>query len=186
MIYLLIIMVPLVSSICFGAEAAGSQRAEAIDLFYRLLNFTIMLIILYVVAKKTAIKDFFSLRREEIKKKFEELKSQKYEFEKKADELESKLKEMEQKRKEIIERFRMEGLKEKEKIIAGAKERAAHILAQADAAIEKEIQVAKEQLKEEIIDIATQKAKEIISKTIKDKDQSRLIEDFIERMERLH
>ena len=173
-------------SLGFSAEEAGAEKAEMSDFLYRIINFTLMLIILYMAAKKTAIKDFFSVRREEIKKKFEELQNQKYEFEKKAHELESKLKEIEKRKKEIIEQFKAEGIKEKEKIIAQAKERAAEIIAQADAAIEREIEMAKERLKEEIIDMATERAKQIISKSIKDKDQDRLIEEFIERMERLH
>ncbi|RLB11869.1 MAG: hypothetical protein DRG39_03315 [Deltaproteobacteria bacterium] len=186
MIYLITIIFLLVCHVCLGAEAPTSKEAEMTDFLYRILNFGLMLAILYIVAKKTAIKDFFTLRKEEIKKKFEELQNQKYEFEKKADELEAKLKEIEAKKKEIIERFRMEGLKEKEKIIAEAKERAAHIIAQADAAIEKEIQVAKEHLKVEIVEMAAQKAKEIISQTIKDKDQNKLVEEFIEKVEKLH
>ncbi len=176
----------LMCSVCFGAENSGGEKAAMTDFFYRLLNFSVMIAILYIVAKKTAIKDFFSIRREEIKKKFDELQTQKYEFEKKAHELESKLKEIEEKKEEIINQFRIEGLKEKEKIIAEAKQRASQIMAQADATIEKEIYSAKEKLKEEIIKIAVQKAQQLISKTIKDKDQDRLVEEFIEKMERLH
>ena len=176
----------VISSFGFAAEEAAPEKTAMTDFFYRILNFAVMLIILYIAVRKTAIKDFFSARREEIRKKFEELQAQKHEFEKKAKELELKLKEMENKKKEIIEQFKAEGLKEKEKIIAQAKERAEQIIAQADAAIEKEIQMAKERLKEEIMEIATQKAKEIISKTIKDKDQDRLVEEFIKKVERLH
>jgi len=184
--YLVILISFIICSVCFGAEEGGAGKAAMTDFFYRSLNFLIMLVILYIAARKTAIKDLFSIRKEEIKRKFEELQNQKYEFEKKAYELEAKLKEIEDKKKEIIEQFRQEGIKEKEKIIAEARERALQIIAQADSAIEKEIYSAKEQLKEEIMNIATQKAKEIISKTIKDKDQDRLVEEFIEKIGRLN
>jgi len=172
-------------SVCFGAEEAGGKAALT-DFFYRLLNFSIMVAILYIAAKKMALTDFLSLRKEEIKRKFEELNAQKDEFKRKADELEAKLKEIESKKREIIEQFRLEGIKEKEKIIAEAKERAAHIMAQADAAIQREVELAKENLKAQIIELAAEKAKETISKSIKDKDQDRLIQEFIEKMERIH
>ena len=173
-------------SACMAAEEAGVDKSAFTDFLYRLLNFSVMVAILYIVAKKMAITDFFSIKREEIKRRFEELKRQKYEFEKKADELESKLREIEEKKKEIIEQFRLEGLREKEKIIAEAKQRAAQIMAQADMAIQQEVEAAKERLKAEIIDLATDKAKEIISNSIKDKDQDKLVQEFIEKMERVH
>lgn len=184
--YILITTFFLFSSVGMAAEEAGVDGSAFTDFLYRLLNFSVMVAILYIVAKRMAITDFFSIRREEIKKRFEELKRQKYEFEKKADELESKLKEIEDKKKEIIEQFRLEGLREKEKIIAEAKERAAQIMAQADMTIQQEIEAAKERLKAEIVDLATEKAKEIISSSIKDKDQDKLIQEFIEKMESIH
>ncbi len=184
--YILIATFFLFSSVGMAAEEAGANGSAFTDFLYRLLNFSVMVAILYIVAKRMAITDFFSIRREEIKKRFEELKRQKYEFEKKADELESKLKEIEDKKKEIIEQFRLEGLREKEKIIAEAKERAAQIMAQADMTIQQEIEAAKERLKAEIVDLATERAKEIISSSIKDKDQDKLIQEFIEKMESIH
>ncbi len=185
--YILTITSLLLSfSICMAAEEAGAKEAAFTDFLYRLLNFSVMIAILYVVAKKMAITDFFSIKREEIKKRFEELQTQKFEFEKKANELESKLKEMEEKKKEIIEQFRLEGLREKEKIIAEAKERAAQIMAQADMAIQQEVEAAKERLKAEIVDLAAERAKDIINRSIREKDQDKLVEEFIEKVERVH
>ncbi len=176
----------ILSSVCFAAEGGSSEKAAFIDFLYRLLNFSAMIAILYIVAKRMAITDFFSIRQEEIKRKFEELKQQKDEYEKKANELDTKLKEIEKQKEEILNQFRLEGMKEKERIIAEAKERAAHIMAQADSAIHHEIETAKERLKAEIVDLAAEKAKEIISKSINDKDQDRLIQEFIKSMEKIH
>ena len=52
--------------------------------------------------------------------------------------------------------------------------------------IQQEIEAAKERLKAEIVDLATERAKEIISSSIKDKDQDKLIQEFIEKMESIH
>ena len=79
-----------------------------------------------------------------------------------------------------------EGVAEKERIVAEAKERAAQILAQADVTIEREIQAARDRLKEELVDVAAQKAREIITKDITDSDQDNLVNEFIESVEKLH
>jgi F-type H+-transporting ATPase subunit b len=74
------------------------------------------------------------------------------------------------------------GEPEKEKIIREARERAEQLLAQADLAIQREVQGAVERLKEEVVEAAAQKAQEIISRDISDSDQERLVNEFIERV----
>ncbi len=179
------LLVLIMCSVCFAKEAPSEETTLFMDFLYRILNFGVMLAILYVAIKRTNLKDFFAIRREEIRKKFEELQRQKSEFEKKVAELEKKLKEMEDKREEIIEQFREEGRREKERIIAQAKERAKQIMAQADEAIQREIQLAKDRLRDEIVELATEKAKQLIASSIKEDDQERLVEEFIEKVERI-
>ncbi len=178
------------SGICFasgGGEHGGAVgNDKLIDLLYRCINFTLLVIILFVVVKKTSVKDFFSSRREEIRRKFEDLKRQRAEFEMQYRELEERLKEFEVKRQEIIEQFRSEGELEREKIIAEAKERAKQILAQADVTIEREIRTMRGRLQEEVVELAAKRAQEIIVKSIKDADQEQLVDEFIERVEKLH
>jgi F0F1-type ATP synthase membrane subunit b/b' len=41
-------------------------------------------------------------------------------------------------------------------------------------------------LRQEVVDLAAQKAEEIISKGLTDKDQDNLVNEFIERVGRLH
>jgi len=156
------------------------------DLGYRFLNFALLVLILFVVIRKTAVKDFFSARREEIRKKFEDLKRERDAAEKRYRELERELKAFEVKKKEIIAQFEAEGAAESEKIIAEAKARAKQILEQTDLTIRREIQAAKDRLRMQMVEVAAQKAQEIIQKEIKDSDQDQLVEEFIERVEKLH
>jgi len=46
----------------------GGHGGSVTDLLYRILNFVLMVIILVVVIRKTTIKEFFSNRKEEIRK----------------------------------------------------------------------------------------------------------------------
>lgn len=164
----------------------GQDNKRLWDLGYRFLNFALLVLILFVVIRKTAVKDFFSARREEIRKKFEDLKRERDAAEKRYRELEKELKAFEVKKQEIIAQFEAEGAAESEKIIAEAKARARQILEQTDLTIRREIQAAKDRLRMEMVEVAAQKAKEIIQKEIKDSDQDQLVEEFIERVEKLH
>jgi F-type H+-transporting ATPase subunit b len=169
-----------------GGGHGGHDSERVWDLGYRFLNFALLVIILFVVIRKTAIKDFFSNRREEIKRKFEDLKKERDAAERRYQELENELKAFELKKKEILKQFELEGTVEKEKIIAEAKERSKQILEQTDLAIQREIQAARDRLQAEMAEVASQKAQEIIEKQIKDRDQDQLINEFIEKVEKLH
>jgi F-type H+-transporting ATPase subunit b len=174
------------AALASGGGEHGDSGARMADLLYRLINFTLLVIILVVVLRKAALKDFFANRRAEIAQRMENLKKEKAEAEAKYQALEKKLKDFEQQRKEIIEQYRAEGEAEKARIIEEARKRAGQIVAQAELTIQREIQSAKERIKAEVLMAAAARAEEIISRELKDKDQDRLVSEFIERVEKLH
>ena len=169
-----------------GGGHGGEHGGSLTNLIYRILNFVLMVIILVVVLRKTSVKEFFSNRKEEIRRKLEELKREKEAAEGRCRELEKKLEEFELQKKEILEQFKADGEAEKQKIIEEARERAAQILAQADMTIEREILAARNRLMQDVINLAANRAEEIIAGQINDSDQDRLVNEFIERVEKLH
>jgi len=169
-----------------GGEGGGHGGGNVTDLLYRILNFVLLVIILVVVIRKTTIKSFFANRKEEIRQKLESLKRDKEVAESRYRELETKLKEFEVQKRAIIDQFRADGAAEKEKIIKEARERAAQVLAQAEMTIERQLQAAKDRLRQDVAEIAAAKAKDIIAQQITDRDQEHLVSEFIERVERLH
>ncbi len=156
------------------------------DLLYRFINFALLVIILFVAIKKSGVMGFFSRRVEEIKEKLESLKNEKEESENRYRDIEEKLRDFEEERKDIIEQFKKEGMAEKEKIIAEAEERVQQLLEQAELTIQNEMQSARDGLKQEVLDLAAQKAREILSKEITDEDQDQLVNEFIERVDKIH
>jgi len=164
----------------------GGHGGSVTDLLYRILNFVLMVIVLVVVIRKTTIKEFFSNRKEEIRKKLEDLKRDKETAESRCKELEKKFKEFELQKKEIIEQFKADGELEKKRIIAEAGERATQILAQADLTIEREVQAASNRLMQDVVQMAATRAEEIITGQIQDSDQDHLVNEFIESVEKLH
>lgn len=170
-----------------GGEPGGAHDSDKLlDLLYRAINFALLVIILYVVLKKTSIKDFFANRRAEIKNNFEELNKKKKLAESHYQELEKKLREFESNKKEIIEQYVAEGVAVKEKIIAEAEQRANQILQEAELTIQREIQAAGDKLKGEVLDSAAKKAQEILVKEMKESDQDHLVDEFIKTVEKLH
>lgn len=169
-----------------GGEGGGHAGGNVADLMYRILNFVLLVIILFFVIRKTTIKDFFANRKEEIRQKLESLKRDRDAAESRCNELEKKLREFEIQKKEIVDQFRADGAAEKAKIIKEARERSAQILAQANLTIEREFQAAREKLLHQMVEVAAERAENIIARQIKDSDQDHLVSEFIERVERLH
>ena len=165
-----------------GGGHSSDKTGDLIDLAKRWLNFVLMVIILVIVCKKTKILDYFSTRSEEIKKKLEDLQRDKDEAERKYKEVEEQLKNFEAKRNDIIEQYKQEGINEKDRIISDAKERVKHIIAQSEITIEQEIESARNQLKQDIIDIASQKAQDILVKEITENDQENMVVEFVEKV----
>ena len=128
-----------VNDVNHDATHNGDRSGDLIDLFYRFINFTLLVIILFVVIKKTKIMDHLSTRGEEIKQRLSDLKREKEEAESKYRELETKLRDFETKRKGLLDQYRKEGLAEKDKIISEAKERVKQILEQSELTIQQEM-----------------------------------------------
>jgi F-type H+-transporting ATPase subunit b len=176
----------LLSSFAMAAGGGADRSGDLLDLLYRWINFTLLVIILVVVLRKVPVKEYFISRVEGIKKELEDLKKQREAAEKKAQELESKLKAFEGERKEILAQYKADGLAEKERILAEARDRAKQILEQAELSIQYEVQTAKEKLKDELVAVAAQRAEEIIVREMTDRDQDRLVNEFIEKLGKTH
>jgi F-type H+-transporting ATPase subunit b len=159
-----------------------NRRGDLIDLLYRFENFALLVLILFVCIKKFRLMDHLSARREEIKHRLLDLKRDKEDAEMKCHEAESRLRDFEIKRKEIIDQYKKEGLAEKEKIISDAKERARRLVAQSEMTIRQEMESARHRLRQEIIEHAAQRALEIISREMDERDNDNLINEFIEKV----
>ncbi|MBW1998804.1 MAG: ATP synthase F0 subunit B [Deltaproteobacteria bacterium] len=170
-----------------GDEGGAADRsADLLDLLYRFINFALLVIILIWALKKADIKTLLTKRTEVIREKMEALKREKEEAERKYREIENKLKEFENERERIIQEYRRQGEGERDRIVEEARDRVRKILEQADFSIRQEIQSAKERLREEVVELAAQQAQEIIAKKITGEDQVRLVNDFIERVGKVH
>jgi len=171
-----------------GAEGAHEKdrTGDLIDLGYRFLNFTLLVVVLGYGIKKAKLMDYLSARSEEIRSRLDDLKNGKEEAERKYQDIEAKLKDFESKRRDILEEYRKEGIAEKERIIRDARERADQIIVQSEATIKQEMLSVRNRLKQEIVDLAIGQARDIIQKEINEKDHDDLIDEFITKVGRLN
>jgi F-type H+-transporting ATPase subunit b len=175
-----------VEEVAHGEGHDADLTADLMDLLGRFVNFTVLVIVLVVVVKKFRVKDMLTARIDEIRQRLDDLKREKEETESKYQEAEKKLRAFEGEKQDIIEQFKKEGEAEKEKIVAEARQRSAQILKQAELTIQQEMQSAKKRLREGVVELAAQRAGEIMAKEMTDKDQDRLVNEFIKRVGDLH
>jgi F-type H+-transporting ATPase subunit b len=167
-----------------GHEAGNGEnrRGDLTDLLYRFENFALLVLILFVLIKIFRLMDPLSARKEEIKHRLQDLKRDKEDADIKYREAESRLRDFEIKKKEIIDQYKKEGLAEKERIISDAKEKARQLIAQSEMAIRQEMESARYGLRQEIVELAAQRALEIISREMDERDNDNLINEFIEKV----
>lgn len=178
---------PKMDSVAAESSAHSVDRSGDLwDLLYRFINFALMVIILFFVVRKTSLRDFFKNKSEDIRQKLETLQKEKEEAENRYREMEKQIRSFESRKQEIIDQYRKDGLIEKEKIIAEAKERVDNIIEQSELKIKQEIQSAKNYLRHEVMEVAAKRAREIISSEINEGDQDKLINEFLEGVGKIH
>jgi len=85
--------------------------------------------------------------------------------------------------KDIVERAKEDGQKVKASLVEEGKKEAENKILQANHRIESEKQKAQDDMKQEIVDIALEAAKQIIGKEIDENSNRKLVKDFINEVE---
>ena len=98
------------------------------------------------------------------------------------EEYDKKLKEVDKEVQEILSEARKKAMKNEAKMIAEAKEEAARIIARAHTEIELEKKQALDDMKQEMITIASMMAEKIVTASIDTNVQESLIEDTLKEM----
>jgi F-type H+-transporting ATPase subunit b len=148
---------------------------------FKLINFGVLVWILVRYGGKP-FKNYLQNRHKGIKEKIDEAERLLKEAEGLKREYEVRLSGLDQE----IEAFKKATLeeveREKEKVIAEAKEYAMKIKEQARLTYEYEAREAREKIREEIGRLVIERAEEIVRKSFTEEDHNRLVDDFIERL----
>ncbi len=128
------------------------------------------------------VKKILNDRKEKIKNDLAFAATDKEEASKLRADYESKLKDINKEADQILAEARKKALKKEEEIIAQAKEEAGRILARANTEIELEKKKVKDEVKTEMIAVASVMASKMIAQSIDAKKQSALIEETLKEM----
>jgi len=165
-----------------GAHGGGGIPAHKWwDLLWRTLNFAGLLAIL-VWALKKPIANGLNSRRQGIIEKFEDLEAQKGEAERIYKEYEAKLAGIDAEVESIVSAAVKQGEAEKTRIIEDANRAAGDIQRQAEMAVQHELAEARLRLRGEIAEQAVQMAEELIKQNLKAADQTKMVEDYLEKV----
>ena len=142
-----------------------------------LVLFTLLSYILF-----NPVRDMLEKRRQRVADEQETAKRERQEAAIYKEEYEQKLKEIKKEAEEILSEARKKAMKNEAKIVAEAKEEAARIMERANAEIELEKKHALDDMKQEMIAIATMMAQKVVAASIDTKVQEGLIEETLKEM----
>ena len=175
-----IVLVAAVAWAAGGGEEVDT-KAQLIDFAWRIVNFIILLYILYKLMWKK-MKSFFAGRREGIKASLEEAEVVKADAEKKFKEYDEKIKKAEEEIQGISAMIKDQGEEEKKRIIADAERASVKMKEDAKARMEQELKKAKNELRLEASELAVQMAEDILKKKVTKEDHESMVREYLDRM----
>ena len=178
---LLAVLVLAVATACPAAEGGEGGGRQIWDMVWRIVNFLILVAILWkLLADK--IKTYFSDRRIEIAEMIDTADKARTEAEKQFADYQSRLKNIDRDIQEIRDAIMGELEGEKQRIIEEGKVVAERIIEQAKWSAEQEIVKAKNSLRNQVVDMAGDMASGLVTNSMTPEDQKRLIEEYLDKV----
>lgn len=164
-----------------AAWASGGETDAGIpwgDVSEALVNFALFIGLLYYFGKKPLVK-YFKQRSEGLRNDIAEAGRLRKEAEELLSDYSSRLDKFDQERATILEGYRREGARERDEILAAAKEHAERLREDATVAIQYDLKEARQALQERIIEEAVSLAKKRIEKKLDKETNIRLVDEYI-------
>jgi F-type H+-transporting ATPase subunit b len=163
------------------AEHSGETPERIWDLIFRAINFIIFFGVIFYLLRKP-LKKALGDRRDSIQKELQELEAKKEEANREFQALEKRISNIKEEREAILAEIKIDGEKEKQKIIDNAQKTASRIVDQAQITIQQEIQKAGQSLKQEMSETAVRMAEELLKKNITENDQKSMIGEYLTKV----
>lgn len=162
------------------------QSQEVISVnFLQMIISLLNLVIVFFIMKKflfKPVKKIFAQRKDEVDKIYETAKEQKSSAEKYKEEYEKRLKNADEEAKVIIENQKRIAIAQSEKIIKESEEKAESMIKHASDEIERQKQIAQNQIKYEIVEISSALAQKMLCREINKADHRKMIEAFTDKI----
>lgn len=180
----------LLAGVAAASEAAHGGHgaidpAKIQDFIWRTVNFVVFAGILIKLVAKPA-KKFFAQRSQDVAANLEDLEARKAQAEAAVKAAETRLTEVAKERETIVRQYMAEGEMERAKILDKANLVAERIKEMARLSIQQETKKAAQTLKQEIVDLATQTATDMIKEKATYADQQGLVEEYLKKVVKTH
>jgi len=165
-----------------GHGGAGAAESGALDWLWAIspwINFAVFVGIVAYYAVPAA-EEFFQDERADLAEDLEEAERLRREAEARLEEYKAKLEALEGKRDELMEEYREQGEREKERIIEEAERQVEKMREDAEQTIDQEVRKAVASLEEEAVDLAVEMASEMAREQLDAEDHDRLIESYVD------
>lgn len=182
---ILVILLFLPLLICMSAAERGRLSKTTFDFLGKTINFIVLFgALAYFLFKP--IQNFLRKRADDIEHTLKEAEDSREEAEKKLKETKARLAGLKTETEKVREEAEVEGRSQQEKIIQLAQQEAERIKSFARQEIETLSQAEIRHLREYTAELAAAMAEEMIKKKLSLKKQSQLIDQSIERLDRLY
>jgi F-type H+-transporting ATPase subunit b len=164
-----------------GEHGAAAPKGWMATDTYKVMNFAVLAIALFYIARKP-VAEFFSSRVRAIKEELAELEQKKAVAEKSLAEYAEKMASLDQETERIVETYVKQGEDAKQRILAEAEDQAAKLEESAKRNIEQEFKAAKLKLQQEIAEKALEQAESMVKELINSDDQDRLVDEYLDKV----
>ncbi|MFA6032254.1 MAG: ATP synthase F0 subunit B [Myxococcota bacterium] len=146
-----------------------------------IVDFALLVGALYFLLRKP-LAGFLVNRRQSLADQIEENKKLKAEIEARSAEIDAKLAKADELSRQIAESFEKRGHFEKQKLVDSAEKLASSIDQSTKLTIEREVESAKTQIREEVTKSAVVIAEDLLKKHLRPEDNDRLVKEFVSRL----
>jgi F-type H+-transporting ATPase subunit b len=183
----LAVLACLVGAASPPALAAAGEGAGLIELnwtlFVQVLNFLILLVVLYLVAYKPLLRTL-AARADAIRQQLAEAQAAREAAQRQLAEFQARLQQAQAEAQALRERAQREAAELRQRLTAEARQEAARLLESARAEIAGDVRRARTELRAEVGALAVQVAEQLIQKSLRDEDHRRIVQEALARMDR--
>lgn len=167
-----------------AAEESGHHEAhfDANELLAQVVNFVLWLVIIVLIARKP-LAAFLKNRRLAVEEGLVEAKNLKDAAEAKYEEYSERLERLDEELEKLRGEMIAAGESERDKILADAEERAARMHRDAQFRIDQQVKQLRADMMREAIDAAIGAAEQVLTNQVRDADQSRLANQYLDNLQ---
>ena len=174
-----------VPSAALANEGGGGLISLDKSLVIQAINFGLLLFILIKLLYKPLITKM-NERTEAIRSSLEEAKAARADAERERAEHAAKLQASLAEAQSIRATALKEAAEEQRRLVEGARAEAARLVEAARNEMAQDVRRARQELRQEVADLATSVAERLIRKSLRDEDHRRIVDDAINRVERVN